>query len=51
MLSDDNKERVTKAVEVAKVAAHWGWVPFVIYVGFVNANPKPSLIKLLSPLA
>ncbi|TIA98022.1 hypothetical protein E3P94_00630 [Wallemia ichthyophaga] len=51
MLSDDNKERITKAVEVAKVAAHWGWVPFVIYVGFVRANPKPSMIKLLSPLA
>ncbi|KAI9639513.1 uncharacterized protein MKK02DRAFT_39819 [Dioszegia hungarica] len=28
-----------------------GWIPFVIYVGYKNSYPQPSLIKLITPLA
>ncbi|KAJ7231185.1 hypothetical protein C8J57DRAFT_1092007 [Mycena rebaudengoi] len=24
---------------------HYGWIPLIIYVGFMRSNPQPSLIK------
>lgn len=24
---------------------HYGWIPFIIYVGYTRSNPQPSLIK------
>ncbi|WOO77202.1 uncharacterized protein LOC62_01G000790 [Vanrija pseudolonga] len=28
-----------------------GWIPFIIFVGYRNSSPQPSLIKLITPLA
>ncbi|KAF8898200.1 TOM7 family-domain-containing protein [Mucidula mucida] len=50
-VSEDTKEIINKAVELGRVAVHWGWIPLIIYVGFTRSNPQPSLIKLISPLA
>ena len=27
---------------------HYGWIPFIIYVGYTRSNPQPSLIKYVS---
>lgn len=27
-----------------QTALHYGWIPFIIYVGFTRSNPQPSLI-------
>ncbi|KAG8959644.1 hypothetical protein FRC03_007674 [Tulasnella sp. 419] len=51
MFSEDNKERINKAVDVAKTVVHYGWIPLIIYIGYTRSNPQPSLIKLISPLA
>ncbi|KAI3610380.1 tom complex component, partial [Moniliophthora roreri] len=51
MPSEDTKERIAKVVDVARTVMHYGWIPFIIYVGFTRSNPQPSLIKLISPLA
>ncbi|KAJ9477042.1 Mitochondrial import receptor subunit TOM7 [Pseudozyma hubeiensis] len=51
VFSEDTKERIVKAVDVSKTLLHYGWVPFVLYIGFTRSTPQPSLIKLISPLA
>ncbi|KZP20182.1 Tom7-domain-containing protein [Athelia psychrophila] len=51
MFSEDNKERITKVVEVSRTVLHYAWIPLIIYVGYTRSNPQPSLIKLISPLA
>ncbi|KAG9011811.1 hypothetical protein FRB94_007537 [Tulasnella sp. JGI-2019a] len=51
MFSDENKDRITKAIDVGRTVVHYGWIPFIIYLGYTRSNPQPSLIKLISPLA
>ncbi|KAL5527750.1 hypothetical protein ACEPAG_6551 [Sanghuangporus baumii] len=49
--SEETKERIAKVIDVGHTAMQYGWIPFIIYVGYTRSNPQPSLIKLLSPLA
>ncbi len=28
-----------------QTVVHYGWIPFIIYVGYTRSNPQPSLIK------
>ncbi|EAU84328.1 hypothetical protein CC1G_01324 [Coprinopsis cinerea okayama7 len=51
MPSEETRERINKVVELSRTVIHYGWIPFIIYVGFTRSNPQPSLIKLISPLA
>ncbi|KAF5322375.1 hypothetical protein D9619_000596 [Psilocybe cf. subviscida] len=51
MPSEEAKERINKIVEVGRTVMHYGWIPFIIYVGYTRSNPQPELFKLISPLA
>lgn len=51
MPSEETNERIFKLVELGRTVMHYGWIPFIIYVGYTRSNPQPSLIKLISPLA
>ncbi|BGP13364.1 hypothetical protein JCM10213v2_001283 [Rhodosporidiobolus nylandii] len=51
MFSDDNKERIAKAIEAAKTVVHYGWIPLILYVGWSSSNPRPPIARLISPLA
>ncbi|KDN53023.1 Tom7-domain-containing protein [Tilletiaria anomala UBC 951] len=51
LLSEDQKEWIGRCVEAGKGVLHYGWVPFVLYIGYTRSTPQPSLIKLISPLA
>ncbi|ONH69233.1 Mitochondrial import receptor subunit TOM7 [Cyberlindnera fabianii] len=44
------KERITRVLESARVVAHYGWIPFVLYLGWVQTPNRPPLLALLSPL-
>ncbi|ODQ78975.1 hypothetical protein BABINDRAFT_38298 [Babjeviella inositovora NRRL Y-12698] len=46
-LSEESKERVVKVLDAARTVAHYGWIPFVLYLGWTSTNPtqRPSLIK------
>ena len=37
-----------KAYNVGKPLIHYGWLPFIIYVG-MNTEPKPSIWALINP--
>ena len=32
-------------------AVHYGYLPFILYVGYARTMPKPALIRIISPLA
>ncbi|CDO56285.1 similar to Saccharomyces cerevisiae YNL070W TOM7 Component of the TOM (translocase of outer membrane) complex [Geotrichum candidum] len=49
-LSDETKERLTKLIELGRVTVHYGWIPFIVYLGWTQSVPRPNLFKLLSPL-
>ncbi|KAK6454172.1 TOM7 family-domain-containing protein [Scheffersomyces xylosifermentans] len=48
-LSDESKERIIKLLEYSKTIAHYGFIPFVLYLGWSSTPNKPSLFNLLSP--
>ncbi|KAG2178225.1 hypothetical protein INT43_003478 [Umbelopsis isabellina] len=50
-MQDSTKETFMKVVDISKQVVHWGFIPFVIYLGMTRSNPRPSLLKLISPLA
>lgn len=49
-LSEESKERFTKIFETAQTITHYGWLPFVIYLGWASTSNKPNIVALLSPL-
>lgn len=48
-LSDDSKERIYKLLDYSKTLCHYGFIPFVLYLGWKATPNKPGLIQLLSP--
>ncbi|OZJ01976.1 hypothetical protein BZG36_04985 [Bifiguratus adelaidae] len=51
IMKEENKERILKVFDFSKQIIHWGFIPFVLYLGITRSNPRPSLIRLISPLA
>ncbi|KAL1972469.1 hypothetical protein VTN31DRAFT_6883 [Thermomyces dupontii] len=49
--SEEAKERIAKVIDVSRIAIHYGYIPLIIYLGYINSEPRPSLFKLFSPLA
>ncbi|KAK7205432.1 TOM7 family-domain-containing protein [Myxozyma melibiosi] len=50
-LSEESKERILKFYDISQVAFRFGFVPLIIFLGWSQTYPRPSLIRLLSPLA
>lgn len=48
-LSDESKERILKLLEWSRTVAHYGFIPFILYLGWKSSPTKPSLFNLLSP--
>ncbi|KAF9504740.1 hypothetical protein BS47DRAFT_1307689, partial [Hydnum rufescens UP504] len=42
---DSLQERILKIVEFSRTVFHYGWIPFIILVGYSRSQPQPSLIK------
>ncbi|KAL4989053.1 TOM7 family-domain-containing protein [Aspergillus falconensis] len=49
--SEETKERISKVIDVSRVAVHYGYLPLILYLGYTYSEPRPSLFKLFSPLA
>nr|POE56673.1 mitochondrial import receptor subunit tom7 [Quercus suber] len=49
--SEETKERILRIIDFARVGVHYGYLPLIIYLGYTRSNPRPSLIRLFSPLA
>ncbi|KAI8844007.1 hypothetical protein HDU78_001016 [Chytriomyces hyalinus] len=50
-LSEENRERIIKFFGLAKRAFHIAFIPAILYIGFSTSVPRPSLLRLISPLA
>ncbi|KAM3417185.1 hypothetical protein BST61_g5445 [Cercospora zeina] len=50
-LSEESKERIARVIDLSRVAIHYGYLPLIIYLGYTRSNPRPTLIRLFSPLA
>ncbi|KAG4094098.1 Tom7-domain-containing protein [Neocallimastix lanati (nom. inval.)] len=50
-MNEETKEKLIKAADFGRKAIHIGFIPLIIYLGYKNSNPKPSLLRLISPLA
>lgn len=48
-LSDESKERLAKMLDYSRTLAHYGFIPFILYLGWKASPTKPSLFNLLSP--
>ncbi|KAM9894659.1 hypothetical protein OXX80_001903 [Metschnikowia pulcherrima] len=48
-LSDESKERILKVMSYSRTIAHYGFIPFILYLGWKSTPSKPSLFNLLSP--
>ncbi|CAG8471284.1 16672_t:CDS:2 [Funneliformis caledonium] len=44
-MREETKEKILKATEIAKTIVHWGFIPFILYLGYIKSEPKPSLMK------
>ncbi|KAL4782750.1 TOM7 family-domain-containing protein [Aspergillus varians] len=51
LISDLEQERISKVIDVSRVAVHYGYLPLILYLGYTYSDPRPSLFKLFSPLA
>lgn len=49
-IASPNKERIAKLLDLSRVAIHYGWIPLIVYLGYTQSVPRPSLMKLLTPL-
>ncbi|KAL1608816.1 mitochondrial FAD carrier protein flx1 [Nothophoma quercina] len=44
-LSEESKERIARIIDVSRVAIHYGYLPLILYLGYSQSQPKPSLIR------
>ena len=40
-----HQERIARIIDVSRVAIHYGYLPLILYVGYSQSQPKPSLIR------
>ncbi|KAL6931937.1 hypothetical protein ACO0OL_003411 [Hanseniaspora opuntiae] len=50
ILSDETREKINQLFEFGQKIAHYGWVPFVLYLGWQSNPNRPGLLQLLTPL-
>ncbi|TVY26122.1 Mitochondrial import receptor subunit [Lachnellula hyalina] len=49
-LSEESKERISKVIDLSRVAIHYGYLPLILYLGYTRSEPRPSLIRSASAL-
>ncbi|PVU91722.1 hypothetical protein BB559_004026 [Furculomyces boomerangus] len=50
-MNDFAKGVILKSIATGKFIFHWGYIPLIVYIGYKNSNPKPQLIRMISPMA
>ncbi|KAJ6149948.1 Tom7-domain-containing protein [Penicillium samsonianum] len=54
--SEETKERVSKVIDISRVAIHYGYLPLIVYLvnktpkktGYTYSEPKPTLFRYAS---
>ncbi|KAI8620230.1 putative mitochondrial import receptor subunit tom7 [Chytriomyces sp. MP71] len=50
-ISEETRERIIKFFGFAKKAFHVAFIPVILRTGFSTSTPRPSFLRLISPLA
>ncbi|KAI9143489.1 hypothetical protein BKA69DRAFT_1062221 [Paraphysoderma sedebokerense] len=50
MFSEETKEKLVRLTDFTKKVFHIGFIPLIIYLGYTRSSPKPSLMRMISPL-
>ncbi|KAJ3037719.1 hypothetical protein HDV00_001368 [Rhizophlyctis rosea] len=50
-MQEETRDRIYKLFDWTKKVVHIGFIPFILYIGYTRSVPRPSLLKLISPLA
>lgn len=49
--SEETRELINRSVEYGKRAVYYGWIPFILFIGFWRSEPRPSIFRMLNPLS
>ncbi|KAI9229933.1 MAG: hypothetical protein DHS80DRAFT_13131 [Piptocephalis tieghemiana] len=49
-MNDETREFIYRLTDITRRVLHFGFIPFVIYMGMTRSSPRPSLLRLISPL-
>lgn len=47
--SDEAKERIAKLMAWTRTTLHYGFIPYVLYLGWSITPTRPPLVALLTP--
>ncbi|KAL6930167.1 translocase of the outer mitochondrial membrane [Hanseniaspora valbyensis] len=50
ILSDESRDKISQIFQFGQKVAHFGWIPFVLYLGWKSTSNRPALLQLLTPL-
>ncbi|KAI8805564.1 hypothetical protein BJ742DRAFT_820064 [Cladochytrium replicatum] len=50
-MKEETRERIYKLFDFTKRVVHIGFIPLIIFLGYTRSVPRPSLIRLISPLS
>ncbi|KAI9331822.1 Tom7-domain-containing protein [Zopfochytrium polystomum] len=50
-MHEETRDRIMKVLDFGKRVIHIGFIPFILYLGFTRSVPRPSFLRLISPLA
>jgi import receptor subunit TOM7 len=39
------QERISRLIDLSRVAIHYGYLPLILYLGYTRSEPKPALIR------
>lgn len=42
------QERIARIIDVSRVAIHYGYLPLILYLGWSQSQPKPSIVRYVS---
>lgn len=43
--ADTPQERISRLIDLSRVAVHYGYLPLILYLGYTRSDPKPALIR------
>ncbi|KAI8849191.1 hypothetical protein BC829DRAFT_392146 [Chytridium lagenaria] len=50
-MNEETRDRILKVIDWGRRIVHIGFIPLILYIGFTRSVPRPSLLRLISPLA
>ncbi|KAI9001836.1 hypothetical protein DFJ74DRAFT_455892 [Hyaloraphidium curvatum] len=50
-MEEETRDRIMRLFDWGRQIFHVAYIPLILYLGYTRSNPRPSLLRLISPLA